>query len=140
MKFLALILLIIGFNSCTSGIDLKSVNLGPLFHDSNSKVWVIDHIISKGHDLAQNGTMNKDVLVFYESGKCLFQPVRILGEKGGMKGDYILDSDKKTLVINFPKEKWDFVITYISEDTIELTSSKKSKLDLKMVLIPFPEL
>lgn len=139
MKYLALSFLIIGLYSCTSGVDLKSVDLGPLFHDSNSKVWVIDQIISKGHDLAQNENVNKDILVFYESGKCLFQPVRIIGERSGMKGEYILDSDKKTLVVNFPQEKWDFDITYISEDTIEITSSKKSKLNIQMVLVPFPE-
>src|SRR5688572_21777653 len=120
MKFVFPILFLLSFSSCTSGIDLQSVNLGPLFHDSNSKVWMIDQIISQGHDLAQNEGINKDILVFYESGKCLHQPVRKLGETGGMKGEFILDSDKRTLVIYFPKEKWDFDITYISEDLIEL--------------------
>jgi hypothetical protein len=140
MKFILNFLLILCFSSCTSSVDLQTVNLGPLFHDSNSKVWVIDQIISQGHDLAQHEKMNKDLLVFYENGKCLYQSMRTLGEMNGMKGEYMLDSKAKTLLLIFPKEKWDFVITYISEDLIELTSSKASSVKIKMVIVPFPEL
>jgi len=40
------------FVSCTSGVKLKAVNLGPLFHDSNSKVWMVDKVIADKQNFA----------------------------------------------------------------------------------------
>lgn len=136
--FLATSVLIL--QACSTGVGLKPVNLGPLFHDSNSKVWLVDKVISGNKNFAPRINMDKDVIIFYETGKCMFQPLRTLGDLVGKKGEYSLFSEDKTLCIYYPNEKWDFTITAITEDTIILSPTKESDLKYKMVLVPFPEL
>lgn len=127
-------------SSCTSGIKMKAVNLGPLFHDSNSKVWMVDKVIADSKNYAPRINMEKDVIIFYETGKCLYQPMRTLGDFVGKKGEYSLFSEDKTLSLYYPNERWDFMINAISEDTIVLKPTKFSDLKYTMVLVPFPEL
>lgn len=118
---------------------MKSVNLGPLFHDSNSKVWLVDKVVSNNKNYAPLLNLEKDVIVFYENGKCLFQPMRTLGDFVGKKGEYTIYSDDRTVTLYFPDEKWDFKISKLSEDTIVLDPTAVSELKYQMVLIPFPE-
>jgi hypothetical protein len=119
---------------------MKAVNLGPLFHDSNSKVWMVDKVIADSKNYAPRINMEKDVIIFYETGKCLYQPMRTLGDFVGKKGEYSLFSEDKTLSLYYPNERWDFMINAISEDTIVLKPTKFSDLKYTMVLVPFPEL
>lgn len=126
-------------SSCASGVDLKPIPLGPLLHDSNSKVWMIDKVIVGNKNFAPKPNLEKDVIVFYESGKCLFQPMRTLGDFVGKKGDYTLYSKERTLTLYFEKEKWDFTLSTLTEDTIVIHPTKSSDLNYSMVLVPFPE-
>lgn len=126
--------------SCTSGIKLKPVSLGPLFHDSNSKVWMIDKVITNNKNFAPLINLEKDVLVFYETGKCMFQPMRTLGDFVGKKGEYSVYTEDSTITLNFPKEQWNFKISKLTEDTVVLDPTKDSDLQYQMVLVPFPEL
>ena len=134
--FFALVVL----SSCTTGVKMKAVNLGPLFHDSNSKVWMVDKVIAEKKNYAPRINMEKDVIIFYETGKCLYQPMHTLGDFVGKKGEYSLFSEDKTLSLYYPNERWDFKIDAISEDTIVLKPTKDSDLNYTMVLVPFPEL
>lgn len=126
--------------SCTTGVKLKAVNLGPLFHDSNSKVWMVDKVISEKKNYAPRINMEKDVIIFYETGKCMYQPMRTLGDFVGKKGEYSLFSEDRTLSLYYPNERWDFKITSLTEDTVVLEPLKSSDLKYTMVLVPFPEL
>lgn len=125
---------------CTTGVKLKAVNLGPLFHDSNSKVWMVDKVVADKKNYAPRINSEKDVIVFYETGKCMYQPMKTLGDFPGKKGEYSLFSEDKTLSLYYPNERWDFKIEAISEDTIVLEPLKTSDLKYTMVLVPFPEL
>lgn len=126
--------------SCSTGVKLKPINLGPLFHDSNSKVWLIDKVITKGQNFAPKNDLDKDVIVFYSSGRCMFQPMKTLGDQIGKKGEFTVYSEEKTLSLYFYHEKWDFKLTTVQTDTVVLTPTKDSDLKYKMILVPFPEL
>ena len=125
---------------CTTGVKLKAVNLGPLFQDSNSKVWMVDKVVADKKNYAPRINSEKDVIVFYETGKCMYQPMKTLGDFPGKRGEYSLFSEDKTLSLYYPNERWDFKIEAISEDTIVLEPLKTSDLKYTMVLVPFPEL
>jgi hypothetical protein len=127
--------------ACSTGVELKGVNYGYLFHDGNSKVWMIDKVLIGKTDFSPPDKRNKDIIIFYENGKCTFQPVHTLGNITGRKGEYSVFSDEKSLTMYFDKaEMWEFKISSIKEDQIVLSPTKKSDLKYKMVLIPLPEL
>jgi hypothetical protein len=126
--------------ACSTGVELKQVSLGPFFHDNNSKVWVIDQVIVDKINYSPSNINEKDLLIFYDNNKCLFQPLKTLGTKKGKKGDYLIDSENKEIAIYFPLEKWDFKIDYMAEDTIILVPNKGSEFTYELLLIPFPEL
>lgn len=132
-------ILLLIVTSCASGVDLKPIPLGPLLYDSNSKVWMVDKVIVDNKNFAPSKNLDKDVLIFYRSGKCMFQPMRTLGDMVGRKGDFTVYSEEKTLTIYFQRGKWDFTISAITEDTIVLNPTKASDVNYTMVLVPFPE-
>lgn len=140
MKYIFLFSLVFLIQSCTSGVDLKPISLGPLLHDSNSKVWMVDKVIVGNKNFAPKKNLEKDIIVFYQNGKCLFQPMRTLGDFVGKKGDYTFYSNERTLTLYFVNEKWDFNISTLTEDTIVIDPTNSSDLKYSMVLVPFPEL
>lgn len=119
---------------------MKSINYAPLFHDGNSKVWMLEKVITGEKNYAPKLRSDKDIIIFYESGNCNFQPLKTLGDLPGKKGVYSLYSDEKTLTIYFKNEKWDFNMKTLSENKIILEPTKKSDLKYKLELIPLPEL
>lgn len=125
---------------CTTGVEMTKVNFSSLFHDGNSKVWLINRIVASGEDFSASNSWEKDVAIFYHSGKCVIQPLKSLGESPGKKGDYTVYSDSKNLVIQFNTELWDFLLTTISEDKIIMKPKKSSDLKYTIELIPLPEL
>jgi hypothetical protein len=135
-----LLFFLLGLSACTSGIPLKVVSLGPIFHDNGSKVWVIDEVIAQGKNRAPIENIDKDVIVFYEAGICLFQPMKSLGEVQGRKGKYSVYSDEGMLSLYFKHERWDFTIKSATSKRIELVPMKKSEFKYTLVLIPFPEI
>lgn len=112
----------------------------PLLNDLNSKVWIVDQVIKNDTNYAPKINIDKDILVFYHSGKCLYQPLRTLGELAGRKGEYSLHSDDMNLSIYFGDEKWAFKLSVITEDTLLLEPKQPTDMDYSLVLIPFPEL
>lgn len=140
MRLSLISILLITFSACTTGVKMKSINFGPLFHDGNSKVWMLEKVITGDKNYAPMERADKDIIIFYESGKCNFQPLKTLGDIPGKKGQYSLFSDEKNLTIYFKNEKWDFIITTLSENKIILKPTNKSDLNYTLELIPLPEL
>jgi hypothetical protein len=126
--------------SCSTGVELLPVSKEPLLNDLNSKVWIVDQIIKNDTNFAPPINFDKDIFVFYKSGKCLYQPMRTLGESAGRKGEYTLHSDKMELTFYFTDEKWCFHLKVITEDTLVLEPIGTTDLNFKLVLTPFPEL
>ena len=125
--------------SCSTEIKLEPISLYPLFNDSSSKVWLIDKLITNNKNFSPIDNLDKDVIVFYQNGKCMYQPLRTLGDFIGKKGDYTIYSTEKNVTLYFQNERWDFVIDKLTEDTIILNPTAISDLKYKIVLIPFPE-
>ena len=63
-----------------------------------------------------------------------------MGKKSPKCGKYYLDSDNKTLEINFLKEEWQMDLEYITEDSIYMKSKKGSDIKIDIQIIPLPEL
>jgi hypothetical protein len=100
---------------------------------------MIDEVVTKGKNYAPIENSDKDVIVFYDSGVCMFQPMKSLGDLPGRKGEYSIYSDEGSLSIFFKKERWDFKIKRVEENRIELEPLKKSAFKYSLVLTPFPE-
>jgi hypothetical protein len=116
------------------------VSKEPLLNDLNSKVWLVDQVIKNDTNFAPAMNLDKDILVFYQSGKCLYQPMRTLGEIAGRKGEYSLHSDNMDLNFYFTDEKWSFRLKVITEDTLVLEPNSPTDINYTLVLVPFPEL
>ena len=127
-------------SACSMGVDLKHVNLSPLFNDGNSKIWMLDKVLVEDRNFAPKEYKDKDILIFYANGNCSFQPLISLGSSIGKKGEYTIYSDEKTVTMYFEKEKWDFTISNIQNDKIVLKPTKDSELKYSLVLIPLPEI
>lgn len=139
-NFALLSLILLGVSACGYDTVLRPINLGPLIHDTNSKVWFVDQIISGNKNFAPKNIYDKDVVIFYESGNCVFQPMKTIGEIPSKKGQFTLFSEDQTITLYFQKEKWDFKITTFSKDTLILSPTELSDLKYELVLLPFPEL
>lgn len=134
------IIFFLGLTACSIGVPLKVVPFGPIFHDNGSKVWMVDEVITNGKNYAPIENEDKDVIVFYDSGACMFQPMKSLGDVQGKKGEFSVYSDEGALSMFFKNERWDFKIKSIKSTRIELTPLKKSSFKYTLVLIPFPEI
>jgi hypothetical protein len=126
-------------SACSSSLPLKKVPLGPVFHDNGSKVWLVDEVLLDGKNYAPIENSDKDVFIFYDSGACMFQPMKTLGDLQGKKGEYSVYSEEESLSIFFKNERWDFKIKRVEENRIELEPLKKSAFKYSLVLTPFPE-
>lgn len=141
IRFSSLVLLVLALSACSTGVEMKGINYGSLFHDGNSKVWMIDKVIKDKQDFSPAERRNKDILIFFENGKCQFQPIHTLGDIQGRKGEYSVFSNEKLITLYFDKaEKWEFKLEVIEENKVVLKPTKNSDLNYKLVLIPLPEL
>ncbi len=140
MRFLYLILFIGVLSSCSRGVELRPISLAPLFNDSNSKIWIISEVNSGNKNFAPRINVEKDVVIFYQNGKCVFQPMNTIGDIDGKRGEYSLYPDENLISLFFTQEKWEFNIKVQSENKIILSPTSKSDIKYQLVLIPFPEI
>ena len=126
--------------SCSTGVELKPVDLGTLFHDGNSKVWLVDKVIIDRQNFAPKQAADKDAFIFYSTSKCSFQPLKTMGDFSSKSGEFSVYSNEKLLTVYFKKEVWEFKLTSLSDNKIVLKPTKKSDLKYTLVLIPLPEL
>lgn len=140
MKNLNWIIILVILTGCSRGIELRPISLAPLFNDSNSKIWIVDEVNSGNKNFAPKINIEKDVVIFYKNGKCVFQPMKTIGDIEGKRGEYSLYSDEKSISLFFANERWEFKIDVQSQDKIVLTPTEKSDIKYQLVIIPFPEI
>lgn len=129
------------FTGCTSGISLKSVNYDHLFNDSNSKVWVVNKELKSNMVVSDLRMENKKLLIFHSNYTFNIIPMKELARKEPLRGDYDLNSQKRTLSMYFDTdEEWLFDIAYLTEDSILLLPNAEATNELSLQLKPFPEL
>ncbi len=136
---LSYIFLFFLLEACTTGVSMVENDFSSMLHDGNSKVWMIRDIVSKETNFAKKGDI-KDLLIFYENGNCILQSTFEIGTQTGQKGQFKADFATKKLLIQFPKESWDFSVEIKSENEILLNPATNSKTTFSMVIIPLPEL
>ena len=135
-----LFLLGIGLTSCLSDIDMKSIKYDYLINDGNSKVWMIEQMIIDKTDISARQTDQKELLIFYQSGRFQYIPVKHLGHKRGQVGNYFLDSEEKELKMYFKDDIWQFKMDEISEDSVYLIPMKESDANFSLQLVPLKEI
>jgi type II secretory pathway component PulC len=140
MRYLYLILFIGVLSGCSEGVELRPISLALLFNDSNSKIWIINEVNSGNKNFAPKINVEKDVVIFYESGKCILQPMNTIGDLEGKRGEYSLYPDENLISLFFAQEKWEFNINVQSENKIILSPTSNSDIKYQLVLIPFPEI
>lgn len=129
------------FSACTTGVELESVDYTTLFTDSNSKVWLVNKILLQDANMSPLKNENKEILIFHQNGHCDFIAMKDLTRKPVRKGVFILDSKKRLMTIDFEdKKQWSFEIPYITEDSVLLNATPKSKIPYSIQIKPFPEL
>ena len=136
---LSYIFLFFLLEACTTGVSMVENDFSSMLHDGNSKVWMIRDIVSNGTNFAKKGDI-KDLLIFYDNGYCILQSTFEIGTQTGQKGQFKADFAAKKLIIQFPKETWDFSVEIKSENEILLKPATNSKTTFSMVIIPLPEL
>lgn len=126
--------------ACHTGIDFHSVDHDNLLNDQNSKVWLVDKVIMDNASIGPYGDLNKDVIIFYQSGNFQYSALRKLGTEHPEKGDYYLDSRKMRLTMTFNDDaNWVFNIGYVEPDSILLHPDPASDLKYSLKIVPLPE-
>jgi hypothetical protein len=126
-------------SSCTTGVSLIENDFSSLLNDGNSKVWMIKELISNGSDFSKKGEI-RDLLIFYHNGTCILQSTAEIANQTGQRANYKANFAQKTLSINFPKEKWDFLVEIKSENEIHLKPIQGTKTTFSLTIVPLPEL
>jgi hypothetical protein len=125
--------------SCTSNWKWEHVDIAPLLHDHNSKIWLVDKLTDGGKRNYPLRKIEKMVLVFYSTGRYAFYPVINLGEECLEKGRYEVKSDsKQLLMITEGRVERTFDVVFKNERIVLKGLPKGSKTQ-QMELIPFPE-
>ena len=126
--------------SCSTGITLDSVDYGSLFDDSNSKVWLVSKQIVDNADISPIQTYDKEIMVFHNSGVVDCIALKDITRKEPRKGQYVLESQSRTMKIEFENGKiWDIHLSYITEDSILMEPTKNSDINIAVQLKPLPE-
>ncbi len=126
--------------SCQSDYsDIKRINKESTFHTNSSKIWVINKVMLKGVNHSSLLLKEKDVIVFYESGKIIIQPINTLGTFPSKTGTLNLGQYDQKCTFTFPNEKWIFQPLLIQSNLIKLKALKNSDFKYDLELISYPE-
>ena len=141
MKLITLIAGMGLLTACVESINLNSVDYNSLFNDNNSKVWMVDQVLQDGNNVAPTIDLQKDLIIFHESRVVDIVPLADIYKSTPKKGSYYLDSEEKTMSIEFlDKSEWIFDLNYITEDSVLFIPQEGSQLQFSLKLKPFPEL
>jgi hypothetical protein len=128
------------FASCTGSIRTDKVDFTQGFTDGNSKVWMVQKTISPDGAVTIKQTLQQEVLVFYQSGKCLLTNLQKLAIGKGKYGELEFDHENQYVTFRFPGEKREFEFEFTNENKLILYPLEGSDYTNAMELIPFPEL
>lgn len=135
-----LLFLTIGLAACTANTEMKEVPSDYLLNDGNSKVWMIDQMIVGKTDISAQQNEEKELIIFYNSGRFQYIPIKQLGHSKGKTGTYALSSIDQELKLYFSEKIWHFKLNEISEDSVYLTPIKGSSANFSMQLVPLKEI
>jgi hypothetical protein len=119
---------------------MREVNYEHLFHDSNSKVWMVNKVMVGNAVVSPELMFDKHLLIFHRNGHINYLPMRDLTRSVGERGFFILKSSERQLILELDRGgRWMFDLKYLTEDSILMVPMAKSDTNISMQLVPFPE-
>jgi len=142
MKWSIATLFLLFLTSCSWDVETKPINGNGALSDGNSKVWLVDHLFKKRIDYQQPEYFERDLIIFYVSGKC-----RILKWKdfGKMTGDLFYyrlirnQNELPKLILIRKGKKWEFVFKTFTNDKMILSPINGTSFKYEITIIPLPE-
>jgi hypothetical protein len=128
--------------SCTLGVETYPIYGNSSLSDGNSKVWLVDHLFKNSLDFQQPIITERDLIIFYSSGKCRIVKWKDFGKLDGDVFYYRLiriDVQKPKLILIRGKKKWEFVFKTFTNDKMILNPINGTSFKYEMTIIPLPE-
>jgi hypothetical protein len=101
---------------------------------------MVKKTISPDGAVTMKQTLQQEVFVFYQSGKCLLTNLQKLATGKGKRGSINFDHKSHYVTISFPQETRVFEFEFRNENELILYPLEGSDYTNAMELIPFPEL
>jgi hypothetical protein len=139
MKVFHCIIISIILFSCSAEYELNEIDYSVLFHDNNSKVWLIDEINRGGKNYAPLVRKQRDIIIFYKPNSVVLTNLNEIGYSKGNKANFTINSNEKIIEVKFEKAKWKYHFISIEDQKIILKPFTKNKDQFELVLIPLPE-
>ena len=139
MKVFNCIIISIILFSCSAEYELNEIDYSVLFHDNNSKVWLIDEINRDGKNYAPLVRKQRDIIIFYKSDRVVLTNLNEISYSKGNKANFSIDSDEKIIEVTFEKVKWKYHFESIEDQKIILKPFPNNKDQFELILIPLPE-
>ncbi len=121
-------------SSCFHGDRLNEVDFSTLFHNGQSKLWMVSSKKIANTEYADSLTYKNDVLIFYKNGSILKTNFFDLYHAQGQFGKWSLDSKNAFLSIEFSSEKWMYNFQSTGRHKIKLKPLKESDNQYALVL------
>jgi hypothetical protein len=128
--------------SCTWDVETIPVNNNYALSDANSKVWLVNSLIKNNYNFIQPDYLERDLIIFYVSGKCRIVKWKDFSSKKGDVFHYKLIRSEKSfseLLISRKDKRWKFRIILLSNDKIVVKPVEGTDFKYEMSLIPLPE-
>lgn len=139
MKVFRFIIISILLSSCSAEYELNEIDYSVLFHDNNSKVWLIDEINRGGKNYAPLVRRQRDIIIFYKPNRVVLTNLNEIAYSKGNKANFTINSNEKIIEVNFEKTKWKYHFESIEDQKIILKPFAKNLDQFELVLIPLPE-
>jgi hypothetical protein len=137
--FFSFLLFLSLLSACSGSVRTDTVDFTQGFTDGNSKVWMVEKIISPDGAVLMKQNLQQDIYVFYQSGNCLLTNLQKLASGKGIHGTMEFDHEKQYVTMIFPQEKREFEFEFTNENQLILYPLEGSDYTNAMELIPFPE-
>ncbi len=139
MKVFRFIIISILLSSCSAEYELNEIDYSVLFHDNNSKVWLIDEINRGDKNYAPLVRKQRDIIIFYKPNRVVLTNLNEIAYSKGNKANFTINSNEKIIEVNFEKTKWKYHFESIEDQKIILKPFAKNLDQFELVLIPLPE-
>jgi hypothetical protein len=136
-RILKLVVLTMILNACVSDNDLITVNPSLVFHNNNSKVWLVNHKYKDGKDFSPLSLKYKEIIIFHKTGNFYMQKMNTLGDEIGQNGSFEVSNNLKKVKLDFYNQVWIFDPALLTNEKIIL--KPKFNYNYTLELIPIPE-
>lgn len=142
MSFFKIIFSIFLFTSCTLGVETTPLKGNTPLSGGNCKVWIVTHLFKKNIDFVQPELFERDLIFFFESGKCKIIKWKDFSRGKGDTFNYSLKRSLESnpiLKLERGGKVWVFELTKFTNHEIVFIPIKDTDFQYKMSITPLPE-